>query len=331
VIEFPKTSRVHFLIYHYAGPVLYNVTGFLEKHQDAFFPDLIHLLETSSTPFVAHLFATSSKGNDHDHVMSSMPTIKMLRQPPRPPLDDQCKYPPSPHRYDKRQSLTRETVGMQFRASLAKLMVHLDTSYVHYIRCFKPNEVKSPFVLDHHIVISQLRCAGVIEAIRIARAAYPIRLRHEDVLSVFRPLSRQHDASNTKNDKSILYDAYPYRATYRLSPREACHALMAETLRLECPRQYQIGRTRVYFQASTFEELHQRQHAFLSATTKVLQRYCRGFLARQHFLRQRVAIITLQVYYDGRIATLSILLSIEFHDGTNLNVSSGGLGELRRT
>ena len=35
------------------------------------------------------------------------------------------------------------------------------------------------------MVAEQLRCAGVVEAVRVARASYPNRLKHRDFLQRF--------------------------------------------------------------------------------------------------------------------------------------------------
>jgi myosin-5 len=52
---------------------------------------------------------------------------------------------------------------------------------VHYVRCIKPNLNKSPEEFNVQGVNDQLRCQGILEAIRIARAAYPNRLPHYEL------------------------------------------------------------------------------------------------------------------------------------------------------
>ena len=47
---------------------------------------------------------------------------------------------------------------------------------VHYVRCIKPNTVNKPALFDMAHSAHQLRCAGVLEAVRISRMAYPNRL-----------------------------------------------------------------------------------------------------------------------------------------------------------
>eukprot|EP00474_Spongospora_subterranea_P002201 CRZ02659.1 hypothetical protein [Spongospora subterranea] len=55
----PKSQADSFVIVHYAGPVVYDVTGFLEKNRDTLTPDALQLLNTSGLPFIAQMFSNS--------------------------------------------------------------------------------------------------------------------------------------------------------------------------------------------------------------------------------------------------------------------------------
>lgn len=66
-------------------------------------------------------------------------------------------------------------VGSQFRDSLNALMITLNDTTPHYIRCIKPNDDKLPFMFDHQRAVDQLRACGVLETIRISAAGFPSR------------------------------------------------------------------------------------------------------------------------------------------------------------
>ncbi len=83
------------------------------------------------------------------------------------------------------RSFMQETVSYKFKAQLALLMNDISATEVHYVRCIKPNSQKSPKSYEVDTVVSQLRCAGVIEAIRITRAAFPNKMSHEKFLRRF--------------------------------------------------------------------------------------------------------------------------------------------------
>ena len=191
VIQFPKTSQMQFTILHYAAPVTYEVTGFLEKNRDSLLPDLATLMRSSSSSFITEMFPPS-------------------------------KGPGG--------SLRTKTVGTQFQESLSELMTTIQATKVYYVRCIKPNSVKSPSIMEQGMVVSQLRCAGVIEAIRISRTAYPNRLVQEQFIERFWLF-----AIDLKK-KSI---------------KDQCIGI-AKKFDFTSPEQYQMGHTKMFFQVNSY-------------------------------------------------------------------------------
>lgn len=54
-------------------------------------------------------------------------------------------------------------------------MKRINATQPHYIRCIKPNDALTPDVFHDAMVGDQLRCAGVLEAVRVSRLGYPHR------------------------------------------------------------------------------------------------------------------------------------------------------------
>lgn len=67
----------------------------------------------------------------------------------------------------------------------AAVYIHVCSSYAcrdtrpHYIRCIKPNDSAEPDEVSRVRVMEQLRYGGVLEAVRVARSGYPVRLPHK--------------------------------------------------------------------------------------------------------------------------------------------------------
>ncbi|KAK3199233.1 hypothetical protein Dsin_022648 [Dipteronia sinensis] len=140
-----------FSVRHYAGEVLYDTNGFLEKNRDPLHSSLIHLL-SSCTCKLPQLFA--SKMFNH----SQKPAISQLGA-----LDTQKK-----------------SVGTKFKGQLFKLMHQLENTTPHFIRCIKPNSKQLSGIYEEDLVLQQLRCCGVLEVVRISRAGYPTRMTHQE-------------------------------------------------------------------------------------------------------------------------------------------------------
>ena len=67
---------------------------------------------------------------------------------------------------------------------------HLPTcrTELHFVRCIKPNSAQVPDRFDAPLVLHQLRCCGVLEVTRIARAGYPTRYAHSAFAERYRVL-----------------------------------------------------------------------------------------------------------------------------------------------
>ncbi|CAF2107700.1 unnamed protein product [Brassica napus] len=133
----PKLSRTDFTVAHYAGEVLYQSDLFLDKNKDYVIPEHQDLLGASKCPFVVGLF---------------------------PPLPEETS-----------KSSKFSSIGSRFKLQLQQLMETLNSTEPHYIRCVKPNNLLKPAVFENVNIMQQLRCGGVLEAIRISCAGYPTR------------------------------------------------------------------------------------------------------------------------------------------------------------
>ena len=48
----------------------------------------------------------------------------------------------------------------------------------HNVRCLKPNDAHQPHSFDHKRVTEQLRCGGVLAAVRVNRAEFLVWMKH---------------------------------------------------------------------------------------------------------------------------------------------------------
>ncbi|KAL7535662.1 hypothetical protein ACHAXR_009073, partial [Thalassiosira sp. AJA248-18] len=133
-----------FSIEHYAGPVEYTTDHWLEKNKDQLPASSANLLMGSEFDLLSKIH-------------------KFIRSEDR----------------DGRGSVATKSVGAQFSAQLAQLRSRIDTTVPHYIRCLKPNDELVPDSFDPKMIVDQLRCGGVLEAVRVSRAGYPTRYPHD--------------------------------------------------------------------------------------------------------------------------------------------------------
>lgn len=142
-----------FAIVHFAGRVAYSARELVVKNMDAVPASIAALLPL---PICAQLGAFS--------VERPLPSASGLRA-----------------QAEKKRASSRleiETVCSRFRGDLNELSRDISGTTPHFVRCLKPNDDTRPDVFDRLRLVAQLRYCGVLEAVRVARAGYAVRLPH---------------------------------------------------------------------------------------------------------------------------------------------------------
>ncbi|KAJ6503228.1 P-loop containing nucleoside triphosphate hydrolase protein [Mycena vitilis] len=141
-----------FLVRHYAGDVMYNVSGMTDKNKDSLNKDLLDLIAGSANQFLQTLF------------------------PDRPDPNSK-KRPP--------------TAGDRIKASAGALVDNLMKAQPSYIRTIKPNQNRSGSEYDTKAVLHQVKYLGLQENIRVRRAGFAYRNTFEKMVERFYLLSPQ--------------------------------------------------------------------------------------------------------------------------------------------
>ena len=165
-------GRGKFTVRHYAGSVTYTADGFLDSNKDTLSDDLAVSMAASDRILLADLFK------------------KKERKP-----SEEDAAPKKGGR--KKGGRMQETVSTKFKIQLRDLMTKIESTSVQYVRCIKPNPVKSSTVFAMKMVLEQLRCAGVVEAIRISRSGFPNRMAIQEFVSRFGLLGVEASATKT--------------------------------------------------------------------------------------------------------------------------------------
>ncbi|KAK9732887.1 hypothetical protein RND81_04G029800 [Saponaria officinalis] len=241
----PKLSRTDFIISHYAGEVLYQSDQFLDKNKDYVVPEHQDLLTSSRCSFIAGLF---------------------------PPVAEETTK-------SSNKSTKFSSIGSRFKVQLQQLMEILNSTEPHYIRCIKPNNQLRPAIFENVNILQQLRCGGVLEAIRISCAGYPTRRPFFEFLNRFGPLAPEIIDGN--------YDE-----------KVACQKILEK----KGLKGYQIGETKVFLRAGQMAELDARRAEVLGKAAKIIQRRVQTYCARKQFLTLRDTAICIQSSLRGNLA-----------------------------
>ncbi|KAE9609909.1 putative myosin ATPase [Lupinus albus] len=237
----PKLSRTSFTISHYAGEVTYLADFFLDKNKDYVVAEHRDVLTASKCSFVASLF------------------------------------PPSPD--DSSKSSKFSSIGSRFKLQLQSLMETLNSTEPHYIRCVKPNNALRPSIFENINIMQQLRCGGVLEAIRISCAGYPTKRTFYEFLNRFGVLAPEILDGNSDD-------------------KVACQMIL-DKMHM---KGYQIGKTKVFLRAGQMAELDARRAKVLGNAARIIQGQIRTHIARREFIELRQAAICVQSNLRGLLS-----------------------------
>ncbi|KAH9255125.1 hypothetical protein BASA81_006884 [Batrachochytrium salamandrivorans] len=216
-----KQGNNKFELKHYAGPVVYDTLGMLDKNKDLLYPEMIKALAGSSNAVAKQLFQDEA-------ALAAQKTTGGNK------LGGGANKRP-------------DTTCVQYKSMVSVLMDDLLKTSLHYIRCIKPNEVKSSGVFDDKQVLTQTLYLGLLENLKVRRAGYAFRMEYDRFLAKYKSTSGVHE--------------------YTKNAREGS----ANLLKNAGISDYQLGKTMVFIKSpKSIFELEDRKKRFLAEAATYL-------------------------------------------------------------
>lgn len=190
--------------------------------------------------------------------------------------------------------LMAATVWTKYQEQLSSLMIELGGTHSRYVRCIKPNRLKKPKVMDRLSVTEQLRCAGIVATVKLARAIYPNTLPNKVLRCRYLSMwdQKKYPSTAKRVDKQEIKHKLECEAILSCALKE----LETETNgKLVLP--YAVGKTRTYFRKGALEWLESKRVLVLDRIVTVIQRRARGMLARIDWARSRKGVSLIQTWY----------------------------------
>ena len=150
----------------------------------------------------------------------------------------------------------KKTVGVVFRSQLRELMNVISETNPYFIRCIKPNDQNVRNVFNDISVNQQLKYSGVLEAVRVARNGYPVRLDH---------------------------DTFNWRYSFLENLTDHFK-----------PLDYQTGKTKIFLKNFVYERLEDLRNIHVYSQVSEIQKNIRRKIQRKKYCIFRKKVIILQ-------------------------------------
>ncbi|XP_063157989.1 myosin-IIIa [Candoia aspera] len=292
----PKRIDLTFGIYHYAGKVLYNASGFLAKNRDTLPADIVLLLRSSENYLIQQLVIEplTKTGN----LAHSKHTINYQMWRPQNPVSqtkmkeslncnsiyslEQNELEDSMHHSRETTSMKTQTVASYFRYSLMDLLSKMVVGQPHFVRCIKPNNDRQAKKYDKEKVLVQLRYTGILETARIRQQGYSHRILFANFI------------------KRYYFLCYQSSKEPPISPA-TCTAIL-EKAQLD---NWMVGKTKVFLKYYHVEKLNLMQKETINRIV-LIQTYVRKWLRSKRYKKlkekREASAIKIQSAYRGYIS-----------------------------
>ena len=144
-------------------------------------------------------------------------------------------------------------VVYKFQQQLAELLAIVESSETHFVRCIKPNTVKTKRIWEDEMVSKQLKCSGIMEAVRVIAAGYPDRVPHSEVLGRFAALISPDERPSPDKEGE-----------------KAAASKVLAILKLDL-KEYVAGNTKMFLKAGTVRPVARRNGAVGGADSGAIE------------------------------------------------------------
>lgn len=237
---------------HYAGKVSYTINNFIEKNKNICDKRIYELFNTSNS--IIKQFNFSS----HTNILNNKNNF----------------------------------VINQFKIQLNKLLTEINSTKQHYIRCIKPNDENLSNLFNRKRVYEQLKYCGVLEAVKVARAGYPIRIKKNLFISEF------YSVMNKLNIKLDIDNIYIFISKYYPESDKK-------------KKLFQIGKTKIFMKREVYEEILNEKKKLLTFSTIQIQKNFKKYIYQKKYKNLRKIVINLQIKWRDCLLRKNSALKIQ--------------------
>lgn len=241
-----QKSKLDFGVRHFAGDVVYSTDDFISKNRNSLNSQFNEAMRQSSNKTLRLLF-------DKDNWQS-------------PAGSPETSAPPKSGKPRSRGRMIA-SVSKRFTIQLKNLVQILNRSLSMYVRCIKPNSEKSCDLFDNFDVNRQLKCAGMLEALKIRKHGFPVRIGFKEFYDKFWKLFsvKLHRSATDEEFRRVVAEFFAEQERFG-----------KELL--------QMGKTRVFMKKESMDRIERVYQRRIENSVICIQKNVKRFLTRKKFV-----------------------------------------------
>jgi myosin V len=160
--------------------------------------------------------------------------------------------------------LKSKSISYLFKNQLKELVKIINDTNTHYIRCIKPNDLNESDNFNKTKITHQLKYCGVLEAIKVARSGYAIKMKFNYFLNRYKMIKSCNSIDIFSKNKYLNNT------------------------------DFQIGLTKVFLKTNAYEKLEKIRLIKLNEKAILIQKNIRKLIYRNKYIKIYKSIIALE-------------------------------------
>lgn len=217
-----------------------------------------------------------------------------------------------------------KTLSSQFRKQLVDLIKLIKKTHPHYVRCIKPNDEDLKYTFNDERIGMQLKYSGVLEAVKVARAGYPIRFHHREFNKRYFMIKDLNDQIKSRFSKVVQVGntkMFLKRKPYRYLEKERLVVIISSVVKIQSHakrrlaiNQYQKLRINAIYLQSIFRMIiskREKNRRLMNVKSVLIARFMLMVPHRLNYKKQLSSINQIQRFYK--------IYQLKKHLNTNIN------------
>jgi dachs protein len=262
-----------FGIHHYAGPVVYDTSQFLDTNRDVIPDDLVCVFarENCQFGFASHLFGNEIKSLSNGRHGDAFPRGACFR----------ISSTSASHINGNSDTLLNgdepvSTLTQDFHTRLDNLLRTLVHAKPHFVRCIRPNEHDSLTEFDRSHVASQVRSLQILETVNLMAGGFPHRMRFKAFNARYKVLAHPMRILHRTDEKAVddcelILDCYSRNLKDLERPND----------KYTNNRDWAHGRKHVFLSEGARQQLEMMRDIKRNKCATKIQSTWRGYLSRR--------------------------------------------------